>query len=97
RDVAIATGSGFVVSPSGYVLTSQHVLSGTERTVDRGGHQVKVSAEVKTIEVVFPTDGRRLVATVTGSDPDLDLAVLSVPAVDLPSVPLGDSDALEPG
>jgi S1-C subfamily serine protease len=96
EDVELATGSGFVISPAGYVLTSNHLLTGREFSVERAGQRVKVSAEVKTVEVVFP-DGHRLEATVAAADPDLDLAVLSVPASDLPFVRLGDSDALQPG
>jgi S1-C subfamily serine protease len=96
EEVELATGSGFVISPAGYVLTSNHVVTGREFTVERAGQRVKVSAEVKTVEVVFP-DGRRLEAAVAAADPDLDLAVLSVPASDLPFIRLGDSDALQPG
>lgn len=97
RDVEIATGTGFVVSPSGYVLTNHHVVSGRDLEVRRNGEPVRVSLEVKRIEVVFPADGTRLEAHVEASDADLDLAVLSVSGTDLPFVGLGDSDALEPG
>ena len=97
EDVEIATGSGFVVSPSGYVLTNHHVVSGRDLEMRRDGKPVRVSLEVKRIEVVFPADGTRLEAHVEASDADLDLAVLSVNGNDLPFVGLGDSDALEPG
>jgi len=42
-------------------------------------------------------DGRTLTAEVLGSDPTIDIAVLRVPAENLPAAPLGDSDLLEPG
>jgi hypothetical protein len=58
---------------------------------------VRVRVEVKRVEVVFPSDGTRLEARVDASDPDLDVAVLSVSGSDLPFVSLGDSDALVPG
>ena len=96
-DVELATGSGFVVSPSGYILTNHHVVSGEDVTLERGGRPVHLNLEVKRVDVVFPSTGARLEARVESSDPDLDLAVLSVPASDLPFVALGDSDALEPG
>ncbi|MGI6724791.1 MAG: S1C family serine protease [Christensenellales bacterium] len=40
---------------------------------------------------------RELDATIVGSDSDLDIAVLLVPGLDLPAVPLGDSDAIQVG
>jgi hypothetical protein len=97
RDVEIATGSGFVISPGGYVLTNHHVVSGEDRVLEHDGREVRVQVEVTRVEVVFPADGTRLEARIEASDPDVDLAVLSVSGVDLPFVGLGDSDALQPG
>ncbi|MFQ5772877.1 MAG: Do family serine endopeptidase [Kiloniellaceae bacterium] len=42
-------------------------------------------------------DGRRLKAKLVGADPEVDIALLKVPAQDLVAVPLGDSDGLEVG
>ncbi len=100
-DVEIATGTGFVVAPSGYLLTNHHVVSGEEQVVHVSRMDVLVSADVKRIEVILPggpeDEGRRLSASVVAVDPELDLALLSVAAADLPFLPLGDSDALERG
>ena len=97
RDVEVATGSGFVVSPGGYVLTNHHVVAGDQRVIRREGREVRVQVEVTRIEVVFPGDGTRLDARVEATDPDVDLAVLSVAGAGLPFIGLGDSDALRPG
>jgi S1-C subfamily serine protease len=96
-DVEIANGSGFVISPGGHVLTNHHVVRGGERVIEKDGRPLTVAVEVTGIEVLFPSDGTRLHARIEAVDPQLDLAVLLVPAVDLPYVRLGDSDALFPG
>src|SRR5262249_18717344 len=61
------------------------------------GHPVHLGLEVKRVDVIFPSTGARMEARVDAIDPDLDLAVLSVPASDLPAIAMADSDALEPG
>ncbi len=104
REVEIATGSGFTLSPSGYVLTNHHVVAGREYTVPSRQPdvtEVRVRLDVKRIDVVVAagtgSSERVLEASVVAADPELDLALLSVGASDLPSLPLGDSDALELG
>lgn len=49
-----------------------------------------------TLQVRLP-DGQKVEARVIASDPELDIAALSVDARDLPTIEIGDSRALRPG
>ena len=73
-------GSGFVIDPSGFVVTNNHVIE-----------------DADDIEVVFP-DGRKLKATLVGTDPKTDLSVLKVdPPAPLKAVRFGDSRQMRIG
>lgn len=71
EDRQFSLGSGVVVSPSGYILTNNHVIE----TADE-------------IEVAL-ADGRKAVATVVGTDPETDLAVIRIDLPNLPAITLG--------
>lgn len=76
-------GSGFVIHPSGIVMTNRHVVE----EVDRAGDLI----------VELP-DGRRLNVLRVEADRHQDVAVLKVETQGpLPAAALGDSDALEIG
>jgi Do/DeqQ family serine protease len=71
---------------SGVVVRSDgHILT---------NHHVVDGAEDITVEL---SDRRTLPATLVGSDAPSDLAVLKIDAAGLPSLPLGDSEAVEVG
>jgi serine protease Do len=74
-------GSGFIINDEGYVLTNNHV--------------VKDATDIK----VRLSDGREYEAKVVGRDPPTDVALLKLQKVSgkLPTVALGDSDALDQG
>jgi serine protease Do len=73
-------GSGFVVSPEGYVVTNDHVVG-------------KASEIVVTFQ-----DGKRLPATLVGTDAKTDLAVLKVESESaLPYARFGDSERARVG
>jgi len=56
-------------------------------------HVVEAADEIE----VSLSDGRKLLATVVGSDPETDLAVLHVDATDLPATTFGSSESLRVG
>jgi len=74
-------GSGFILNDEGYILTNHHVIK------DATDIRVKLA------------DDREYSAKVIGKDPLTDVALikLSSPPKDLPTVVLGDSDALRQG
>jgi S1-C subfamily serine protease len=73
------SGSGFVISSDGYIITNNHVIEDTDN-----------------VKVVF-ADGLELDATVAGTDPSTDIAVLKVFEGGLSTLQLADSGLLEPG
>jgi len=73
-------GSGFLVSPGGYIMTNSHVVQGANK-----------------IEVTL-NDGQTALATLVGSDPRTDLAIIKIEKVetqDFPYLKFGDSEKLE--
>ncbi|HSD65791.1 MAG TPA: trypsin-like peptidase domain-containing protein [Vicinamibacteria bacterium] len=99
KNVEVGTGSGFVIAPSGLVLTNRHVVRDepVRRVID--GSEAEVTLESKRIAVAVGPGGAVAVldGAVVAEDAELDLAVLQVTAADLPYLPFGDSDAVDPG
>ena len=78
-------GSGVILSDDGYVLTNNHVATLEGATLE------------PSIRVTL-SDGRIFDATLVGSDPIADLAVVKLEgASDLPTIEFADSDALNVG
>ncbi len=79
------SGSGVVLSEDGYVLTNTHVVT-------LGGAEADAKIRVTT------SDGRIFDATIVGTDPLYDLAVVKLTgATDLTPVAFGDSSKLNVG
>jgi putative serine protease PepD len=76
-----ATGSGIVISKDGLIVTNNHVVSGAS-----GGEIM-----------VMLNDGRTVPATIKGTDPLTDLAVIHAQATDLTPATLGKSGNLAVG
>jgi serine protease Do len=78
-------GSGFLISPDGYVVTNNHVIApGAE------------GATVNSITVTL-NNNKEYTARVIGKDQDSDLALLKIDAAGLPFVKWGDSSRARVG
>jgi serine protease Do len=79
-------GSGFIISPDGYILTNNHVVEGATKV------EVSLGADENGY------GGRTLTARIVGRDPATDLALLKIEGgSNLPNIPLGDSDRIRRG
>jgi putative serine protease PepD len=76
------TGSGFIISSDGYIVTNNHVAGSPEGD--------------GAIEIVF-SDGSRTTGRLVGASADYDLAVVKVDKTSLPTLPLGTSANLQVG
>ena len=72
-------GSGFIISPDGYIVTNNHLVQG-----------VTGSGTVDTVTVIT-TDRREYPARIIGRDETSDLALLKIEGRNLPFVQWGDS------
>jgi len=76
------SASGFIFDADGHILTNNHVVNGADE-----------------IEITL-SDGREYAAAIVGQDPSTDIAVIRIEGAErtsLPSVELGDSDAIRVG
>lgn len=78
------TGSGIILDADGHILTNTHVV-----TLD--GQAEAAAIEVRT------SDGKVYAATVVGTDPLSDLAIIKITAPGLVPATLGDSSAVKVG
>ncbi|HEX2624181.1 MAG TPA: trypsin-like peptidase domain-containing protein, partial [Sphingomicrobium sp.] len=72
-------GSGFIISPDGYVVTNNHLIQGADG-----------NGTVDSVTVIL-TDRKEYPARIVGRDSASDLALLKIEGRDLPYVNWGDS------
>ena len=86
-ETVIGSGTGFIITDDGYIVTNQHVVVLAEDAVS-----------TYYVTVVLPGEDLPVRAEVVGSDAQTDIAVLKVETdKKLPCVILGDSDLLQAG
>jgi serine protease Do len=79
-------GSGFIISPDGYILTNNHVVEGATKV------EVHFGADEN------GNGGKTIPAKIIGRDTATDIALVKIDAgQNLPYVPLGDSDRIRKG
>jgi serine protease Do len=79
-------GSGFIISPDGYILTNNHVVEGATKV------DVHYGADEN------GNGGHTVSAKIIGRDPATDVALLKIDVGgSLPNLPLGDSDRIRKG
>jgi len=79
-------GSGFIISPDGYILTNNHVIEGATKV------EVHYGADEN------GNGGHTVEAKIVGHDPATDIALLKIDSTgNLPNIPLGDSDRIRKG
>ena len=88
-----AIGSGFVIDPSGYIVTNAHVVNGAQ--------QVRVVLPMGTSEGAvndaLSTRSNIVAARVVGVAREIDLALLKVDGVKLPALPVASYRNLRQG
>ena len=75
------TGTGFIISADGYIMTNNHVV----KNANDNGIKVQMN------------DKREFTARLIGTDPNTDVAVIKIDASDLPVASIGNSDDVQVG
>jgi len=87
RETPVYSGTGFIISEDGYIVTNEHVVSPVHENSDYY------------LKVIVPGYEIPIEALLVGSDVQTDIAVLKIDEQDEPYsyVTLGDSDSLQVG
>ena len=88
---ASASGSGIIISNDGYILTNNHVVDSSSKSV-----YYEIS-EAKSVKVKLYNDKTEYEAKIVGKDSQTDLAVLKIDKNDLTAAEFADSDKVKVG
>lgn len=88
------TGSGFLISSDGYMVTNNHVVAGTERGP---AERIEVMLPERTGDSGSPSPIREYEATLVGRDPATDIAVLKIYGDSLRALRFADSGQVQVG
>jgi len=88
-----AIGSGFIVDPSGYIITNAHVVNGAQRV------QVVLSTENTngSVDSILASRTTVVPARIIGVTREIDLALLKVDVPNLPTLKLANYRSLRQG
>lgn len=87
KETKVGSGTGFIITEDGYIVTNQHVVVISDQTVSS-----------YYVTVVLPDEENPVKAEIVGSDVQTDIAVLKVTTdKKLPCVTMGNSDDLQAG
>jgi serine protease Do len=89
------TGTGIIISEDGLIATNCHVVEDTEASI-LPGSSARTSVKASDITVVLP-DKSVHKATVLGTDPETDLAVIDIDMEGLTPATFGDSSKVREG
>jgi putative serine protease PepD len=96
-DTGNAEGSGVIISADGAILTNNHVVATVAGNSAPDNSGTDASATGNTVTVTFST-GKTAKATIVGTDPASDLAVIKAQGMSgLAAATFGNSDALQQG
>lgn len=85
-------GSGVIVDPAGFILTNYHVVHGAQRI------HIVLAGPARSGTMAADAASRRIfIASIVGTDPNVDLAVLKIDAKGLPYLPLERSKRVRQG
>ncbi len=88
-----AIGSGFVIDPSGYIVTNAHVVNGAQRV----RVVLPLMSNEDSLDAALSTRSNIVAARIVGVARDIDLAVLKIDGVKLPALPLASYRNLRQG